>query len=851
MEELLKNCEDTDYSFNYILFNPDDETYNNFINNIDKNATDIPNIKYNNIESVYIYGKFPIFASKSTILILDNIGTIDNINKTAKYYEFDIWSIIISKDYIRFQLRQNIDKSLIKNFLNVSLESVHKLLVNKVSLSTIYYQELLNLTNIIYGSIDNFFKYNKLELKNILNNAKVFDKIKYISDIFPLGGTFINQNISIRDKDSSFSFIEGFNGINDNYYQNNGNIGYVEHSGYFVQPKIKGGTRCILVADKYGSRLITYNGIEDCTSIVKSKKLYIIEGDLIDKILYIHDVLYVDGVNMMDLKFRDRVLKITRSVNKLNDIVCPKKLKLYEQNIVEIGNSTMRRQLTQVYNKDYMFVVDGLIMKESFGNYMNGNNYKWIGQFNDNYQKYYNSIDFLVMKTPEELSNDPDYNSDYLLFNLMSEEYFIKFGKVDLPYYKKIFGSNVKKSTMFPVHFAPADNPKAYLFNHSGPFEYQSKTLQSLDKTVCKLIWKIDNNNDFIGGHWQFIEVKDIITSINKFDLASINTYMDALDNWSLYKDPILFKDLYNPQINVNYMFNNYYKFMNYKKYIDDKLLKDYISFNIVDISSGPTIQRNNLENYYKILSSKNTSADKSVIFLNNLSQNLSEIARSKLEFAKKYLKKSATDLDISLLDLDLLEGYENALFLFNENFGYSKISLVNPVDSSSIKTDYNIDSIVLYDNINNFMQSADSLDSLIKFCRNVLNEDGVVIINCMNGNKIFKLIGKESNWSSDDTNKKYEIIKKYKSDFITDYNQLVKIKIPGTDLNYSEEYLVNINTLISEFNKRSFGLIKRNSYAKHYQEYLNEISDNTQKIENNSDKLYLSLYEYLIFKKN
>ena len=453
------------------------------------------------------------------------------------------------------------------------------------------------------------------------------------------------------------------------------------------------------------------------------------------------------------------------------------------------------------------------------------------------------------MKTPNELSNNPDYTSDYLLFNLMSQEYFVKFGKVDLPYYKKIFGPNVKKSTMFPVHFAPADNPKAFLFNHSGPFTYQSKTssettlLQSLDKTICKLVWRLDDS----GGHWEFIGIKDIITD-NRFNKSSINTYMDALDNWSLYKDPILFKDLYNPQMNVNYMFNNYYAFMNYKKYIDDKLLQDYVSFNIVDISSGPTIQgRNNLEKYYKILPSKSDRSTKnSVIFLNDLSQNLSEIARSKLEFAKKYLKKSATDLDISLLDLDLLEGYENALFLFNENFGNSKIPTISDNDNN-----YDISSIVIYDNINNFMQSADSLDSLIKFCRNILNEDGVVIINCMNGNKIFKLIGKESSWSSDDTNKKYEIIKKYKSDFITDYNQLVRIKIPGTDLNYSEEYLVNVNTLISEFNKRSFGLIKRNSYAKHYQEYLNEISDNTQKIENNSDKLYLSLYEYLIFKKN
>jgi hypothetical protein len=127
MEELLKNCEDKDYSFNYIIFNPDNDTYNNFINDIPNNSIDVPYIKYNNIESIYIYNGiegcnkgdkiYPIYASRSNIINSDKLGKLRNSDDIMKLYEKKDWLIIISKDYIRFQWMGQINKNIIMNHI--------------------------------------------------------------------------------------------------------------------------------------------------------------------------------------------------------------------------------------------------------------------------------------------------------------------------------------------------------------------------------------------------------------------------------------------------------------------------------------------------------------------------------------------------------------------------------------------------------------------------------------------------------------------------------------------------------------------------------------------------------------
>jgi len=643
------------------------------------------------------------------------------------------------------------------NLSEDSIDFISNIIKDKLSDDDIYQQELYNLANLILGvNYNSIKKFNKqITLKDILNNAKVFTKIKYIEDIFPT-------------------------------------------DGYFVHPKIKNGKRVIIIADNNGCRYVSYDKVKNLTDVNLPNKLYIAEGELYENKIYLYDILYLDGDSLLNRKFKNRILKVDNFIETINDFI-KGNIKLDKQKIIQLNKSLLKRQFNQIYNFDYIYSVDGLIIKHPDGDYNDDRNYKW---------KENNTIDFLVRT----------YEDKNYLFNFISTEIYDKYSKTDLPFYYELFSKNIKNKIMFPTHFTPIDYPEAYKYDSNG---------ENLNKKYVELEWLPVNEK------WNFVGFK-----------YDANTYLDAIDNWQLYKDPIELKDLYLPILDTKYESSNYYQFLNFKNYCEKFINIFYArkTDGLVDISNA-FLQKRNM----KIYAEENLVNN--YIFINRFGKALGELTRYRLELIKKY--KKFASVDISMLSLNILDSLEDSLFLYGKDFKTMRIN-----------------TIIINNNISQFMNSRDGLQELVKFCKGILQPDGVIIITCMNGNKIFKLIGDDDFWKSGDENilTKYEIIKDYKSDYITAFGQKVQIKKIGSQTDYEEKYLVNINSVISEFNMEKFGLIKRGSFALHYQEYIKHLQGDENvsnlfdikskylvedKYFTSDDKLYLSLYEFLIFKNN
>ena len=143
----------------------------------------------------------------------------------------------------------------------------------------------------------------------------------------------------------------------------------------------------------------------------------------------------------------------------------------------------------------------------------------------------------------------------------------------------------------------------------------------------------------------------------------------------------------------------------------------------------------------------------------------------------------------------------------------------------------------------------VEKIDILIENMNKVAKKDTIIMIFCLDGQKIFNKLDKKKN--------KYEImykkepywgIYKYNDKIPNKFNKNFKMLFYMKDVygvsNGSEEYLLHTKNLINKFIKNNYTLILRKSFL----DELNEIKDH--KITNNFQKDILGLHQTIILKK-
>lgn len=581
--------------------------------------------------------------------------------------------------------------------------------------------------------------------------------------------------------------------------------------GYYITDKAD-GTRAIgMCNDKKGYIVSEKLRIFDSNKEVKST---IVDAELIDNTLYIFDAIVVDGLDISQMNFEQRVLLLDKAAKELQSVGIDAKVKDY----IYVSDLNVEKHIKEIYyKKGRPYEIDGLIFVKPGDNYVSTKSYKWK-KIEDN------TIDFLVKKAPRSLLGRKPYLvkdgfTIYFLFVGISHDLFQSLGLHMCPGYSEIFDDS-KLSNYFPIQFSPSNAPLAYIYYHPDG------NIMNIEDNVVEFRC-IDNSKTLI----EWIPVR--VRGDRQKDLESKtyygNDYKVAEITWINYLDPFPLEQLWTNSSNEDYFASNksgiYHAQTSAMSFLKTERIMSFMHSNwVIDIDSG---KGQDLGRYFN-------AKVKNLITIDNDKASLSELIRRKFTFAQDKTKKTSTNVYVILADMT--DDYT--------------ITLSKIYDNISIPSGH-IDLIVCNLSIHYYIYTQELLSNFINFVSNLIRINGHLVITCFFGENIFKLLSdieEDQTWTVyENETIKYSIKKMYSSKKLELFGQKIGVILPFSKGEYYEEYIVNIDNLTKELKKYGFSLVNKSSVS---------ISDFTMKNPTvaanltKDDITYLSLYGELVFQK-
>ena len=159
-------------------------------------------------------------------------------------------------------------------------------------------------------------------------------------------------------------------------------------------------------------------------------------------------------------------------------------------------------------------------------------------------------------------------------------------------------------------------------------------------------------------------------------------------------------------------------------------------------------------------------------------------------------------------------------------------------------------DTIFSFFVIQYFAESINNLRNFILLCKRFTTKDSEIVLVFPDGESIFKLLKGTPIWSySIDGNIICSIKKLYRDSKLTDAGQKISVKLPFSQNELYEEYLLNSTNLIDMFKDEGFKLIKTEKPICNLNAF--EIN-NKQKFSQltEEDKIWIGLFKLLVFKR-
>ena len=704
---------------------------------------------------------------KDNDITVDNVLTIFNENKTSqKIYKYEIEAELINNDQIKTTDILNIAKKILY-IANPEYTSV-------ITLQSKIY-EIAKYIIKSPGLLNQFQK--TLGLKQLLPKVQALTRYDY-RNIYPIQNYYITDK---ADGTRAIGMIESMNGY--------------------------------IISDN----LVTYDSHHQ-------NNITIVDAELVNDTLYVFDVIIVDGIDVSQLGFEQRLLMFDKAVKELVKVGIKAEAKKY----VHVSDANLEKYIKEIYNKQRKYSIDGLIFVKPGDTYISTKSYKWK-TIEDN------TIDFLVKKAPKNIIGQKpflpkEHHTLYFLFVGISYDLFQSLGLHTCAGYNDIFDDSKlnTSSTYFPIQFSPSIAPLAFIYYHPNNSELhiENNIVEFRCVKNCYL-----SDGPLI--EWETIRIR----KDRQKDLESKtyygNDYKVAEITWLNYMDPFPLEQLWLNVSNDDYFAGIktgiYHAQTSVLSFLKNERIMSFSHYNwILDIGSG---KGQDLGRYFN-------AKIKNLIAIDSDKASLSELIRRKFTFAQDKTKKNSST-NVYVIVADMTTNYD--------------LILPKIYDNISIPTNH-IDAIICNLSIHYYIYTYELLDNFIKFISNLIKLNGHVVITCFFGEAIFKLLEnleEGQTWTIYEHEViKYSIRKMYSSKKLEQMGQKIGVILPFSNGEYYEENLVNTTYIIKEFKKHGFNLLSKNSVSDIISDF-NLKNPSVASSLTTDDITYLSLYGELVFQKN
>jgi SAM-dependent methyltransferase len=652
----------------------------------------------------------------------------------------------------------------------------------------------------------------KSGLKKLLNNVIEINADTYFKSVIPnITEFYVTDKI---DGQRCICYIEEYSTESDNTI----NIKLITNKIYIIKEYNEK-----VIINKDTTKKVT---ILDCEIIfnegVKNEDI-ISENDIF---LYIFDIISLENEKIAFKPFQDRLPFLGDGFNKIK--------MLPNVNIKEYIKLTdnYKDELKEFYerkNNSKLYEIDGLIFTPSSKvktnvkfpintNYNNMLGYKWKNIENM-------TIDFFVCKLPKNLYTNIPYNkikleknqNIYILFSGISKNDYHKLNMTYMIDYKKIVQEKFTNGSLFPIQFSTSDAPYNYIY---------LDTNDELHERVCEF------NYDTKEKKWVFKKIRtDRDVELERGEYFG-NYFKVSESIWNNINNPLTFDMLIGS--NKGYFMqddNSFYKSQrSYNSFVKTNMLENVLSSKLTD--------KNDTDMVIDMASGKGQDLARLVnlgfkkgLFIDNDKNALAELVNRKHNLRTIGNKT----MKIHVKVIDLTNDYT---------------SIIKSLEAFDIKKE-SVDIIICNFAIHYILSNEGNLINLIKLLNHYLKPNGRFLFTCFNGEKIFKLLKETNEWNSyENNNLKYSIKKLYKSESLSNFGQKIDVLLPFSKDTYYTEYLVNLEHVTNIFNSNNF----TTEVSLPFDSLLDEFREqNYKEFENlsDSDKDYISLYQFVIVKKN
>ena len=437
------------------------------------------------------------------------------------------------------------------------------------------------------------------------------------------------------------------------------------------------------------------------------------------------------------------------------------------------------------------------------------------------------TIDFLVRKLPRSLQGIAPYQKKegyepYILCCGINHQRFRESKLTFIPGFQELFPRNSRRGTYFPIQFSPPDFPRAYIYYHPSD--------ENLDEKVVEFSYIIPNEESVINGAWKIEKIRDDRKVELQYGNYYGNDYDVALTNWNNLSNPVTFDFLCNPTQGCYFKEQKseiHIPMTKFTGYVKATLISQLRGANwIIDLCSG---KGNDLFNY-------TNNSITNILFMDNDATALQELTdRTKVK--NKNMKK----IDYRALThvVDLNDPYDTTL----------KDLLEFQVPASGV------DGVVCNFGIHYLTVGDDAIENIVKLVGHLIKGGGRFIFTVLDGHRVHdKFIKHEIaknqvyNFEQDDV-VKYSIKRLYRADKFTRNKCPIELTLPFTAGEYYKETLVDVDYLITQFEKNGF---EREQYAP-FTKLLPNFEQHNKRFYDQLDEQdldFLKLYSYVVLYK-
>jgi SAM-dependent methyltransferase len=538
--------------------------------------------------------------------------------------------------------------------------------------------------------------------------------------------------------------------------------------------------------------------------------------------IYVFDILMLNDRDMTNLPFLEREAEL----EKISAWLAP----LTEKKIqVHLTKENFAKQLTELYNRETrMYPIDGIIFTPEQGGYFNMSVYKWKPP-----EK--NTIDFLIIRAPKSVLGVAPYippsgtgkkelyfllcGIQYQLFKNMNLEYF--------PGYKDVFhelGVNLRDN-YFPIQFSPSEKPLVFMW--FAPLTNESaKTRETYHGHIGEFRYNVEEET------WELMKMRPDKDVNIQDGTAYGNDFRVAEDNFVQFFHPFTFETLvkHDPEAAGYFaedkleIYKPATKFNNFVKAQVIRQLENTAC--VVDLACGKG----------QDLPTESGFGIKKLICIDKDAQALAELSRRKYELKKPsyyvFNKPPKHFPTILTKELDLNESAKKTMHQLKD--------VIEP---------FGADGVIINLAIHYLISGESELENFIDLVDILLKPGGIFIFTCFSGERIFKILKEtdfQNSWDMhQDEVLKYSIKRLYQSNSLTNFGQKIGVVHPFSKGEYYEEYLVNINMVITAFSRRGYQIRQNGSFA----DWLSKFQTFNAKVYEQmspEDIKYVSLYQYV-----